>query len=289
MATIKAKKGDSYSKLSKNLKIPEEDLRAANPGVKTLKSGQIINKPKTFTGNAIQSGQAKKPPALPQINVPLNIPQLNMPAPVRNQPQIYMPSGSLQTPKAIFNTPVAPITRPTVPSITAPPVSSTRRGTPTVTGGQSQEVVVNQFGTAGMYSMNQPQPFLGSSSYLDPRFQTQEATVQPAQPVRPPKDSVYTGDPEDPSTAQWISYWNFMATLAKQNPVAYQAELEKLGISTAPRVQTREEIRAAKIEQRRKEEAQKEGDTSSSTAGYVPQQGNTYKYPEAVQRVVWGI
>ena len=43
MATTTVKPGQTYSKISQQIDIPEEELRALNPGVKTLKPGQVIN------------------------------------------------------------------------------------------------------------------------------------------------------------------------------------------------------------------------------------------------------
>ena len=55
MAKITVKPGQSWSAVAKAEGVSEDVLKRANPGVKTLKTGQKINNP--FTGNAIQSGQ----------------------------------------------------------------------------------------------------------------------------------------------------------------------------------------------------------------------------------------
>lgn len=302
MAKTTVKAGQGWSAVSKRTNIPEEDLKRANPGVKTLKTGQVLNTPKfpsgqgvmrgtnkgttfdesgkggnvnpmpapvqrnPFTGNAIQTGTQVSYPQMPTINTPFGTFGQQ---PVQSQPNVYIPSS-----------------RNLNVNYVVPPVNMTTRVNPVPLTGQQSQQPQPYTGTAGYYAVynqqQKQQPYLGSSNYLDPRYQqAQAAQPKSALPQRPATQ--YTGDPNDPNTQKWIDYWNQSAILAATNPSAYYAAL---GIDpNKPRVMTREEIRRMKQEQRRKQEANMEGDEQQSYGGGG---GNSRFNPELRRNIVWG-
>lgn len=326
MAKTTVKAGQGWSAVSKKTNIPEEDLRAANPGVKTLKTGQVLNTPKfpsgqgvmrgtnkgttfdesgkggnvnpmpapvqrnPFTGNAIQAGTQVSYPQMPTINTPFGTFGQQ---PVQSQPNVYIPSSrnlnvNYVVPPVNMTTRVNPV--PLTGQQSQQPLTGQQSQYPPLTGQQSQQPQPYT-GTAGYYAVynqqQKQQPYLGSSNYLDPRYQqAQAAQPKSALPQRPATQ--YTGDPNDPNTQAWINYWNASATLAAANPAAYNAEL---GIDpNKPRVMSREEIRRMKQEQRRRQEANMEGDGASNFDGgnYANQPNNPYYYPELRRNIVWG-
>lgn len=141
------------------------------------------------------------------------------------------------------------------------------------------------------------QPFLGSSSYLDPRWQAGATSPKVNGVSVPPRpvdvngqDIVYTGDPKDPNTQKWKDYWNEMARLQATNPEAYAAIV---GAPPPPKVMTLEEIWQMKAEQRRRamDAAAEDGAGYSSPTTYdyggYADPLNTYAYPDAVRQLIW--
>lgn len=324
MAKTIVKRGQTYSKLAKELMIPEEDLKRANPGVKTLKTGQILNKPTNrFNGQGVTGGTNRGATfeAQPENKGGNVLPSL---APVQTNPftgnaiQTGTATVSPSAPTRDFFPPIIGTITPNVQSgySTAYPLQpSPRFGRPNPPATQLAPAASTWQGYPPVIKSNLPQqggtPSTQGASYRDPRAlnrgnqqvqrgnipltekipsgtspKTVSGTAAPSVlPPRPdPNTQPYTGDPRDPNTQMWINYWNQAAILAAQNPEAYRAAM---GIDNTPRVMTREEIRRMKQEQRRREAAKSAGDDVSYSSGDPGDFGNPYAYPELRRGIIW--
>lgn len=301
MPKVKIIKGDTLTKISVKKNVSTAVLKALNPGVKTVKAGQVIRVPKPDKPDKPQRPQLQgllsggMNPA--SVNLPNIIPNFNQPFQQPFQGQ----SGQTQQPGVINNPLVGtPAVMPRVntqASGNTPPVP----GTQGYTGTAGYWGAYNQPNTqaGGMLSPDKNplvnQGFLGSSGYLNPAYQTPQNT-QPAnvpsattvkldnpRPINPDGSTpAFTGDPNDPNTAAWRAYWNNVAQLGGDPNIP----------AAAPTVMTREEIWQMKAASRRKKMA---GMSSDELAG-----GGTapYQYSETTQSFVaeplvrsitWGI
>jgi hypothetical protein len=94
---------------------------------------------------------------------------------------------------------------------------------------QQQTNIHNQVPIFGQVTTNQ----------LQQQIQQEKAQAAPQIPARP--QGVFTGDPNDPNTAQWRNYWNWQAANPNLVPKA------------APIVMTRDQVWNMKAAQRRRE------------------------------------
>lgn len=270
MATYRVKKGQTLAQIEGELDLNSQAILAANKGVSTLKTGQVLNIPRPpqanfqtpaysspapaqqnpFTGNAIQTGQGS---VMPQLNLPnpQNIPGVPYIPPLpgtQAAPNVYAPPNV------------------TIPN--RPPNQGFQ--TPTTNGFQapSQQPYT---GTAGYWApYNQQQNQNGGRSPDERSVNTPTPTNN--LPVRPL--GVYTGDPKDPNTALWKNYWNDSVR------TGYSGE------PPAPVVMTQAQIWQMKAEQRRREAAKSKGD--NVVAPYqIPYQ--QYGDPSLIRTITWGI
>lgn len=191
----------------------------ANNGIKTLTAGQTIKVP---TGGGL-SGDKQGQLGIPKTNggfIVNNNPLLNQP---KTQAQGSFVSGSGKVNTAAPN--VIPQNVPT--NVTNSGVMSP---TGTFTSTQQTSNIHNQVPIFGQVTTGQ----------LQQQLQTQQpVTTQPATPQRP--QGVYTGNPNDPTTAQWKDYWNWQAANPQLVPKA------------PPVVMTRDQVWNMKAAQRRRE------------------------------------
>ncbi len=94
-----------------------------------------------------------------------------------------------------------------------------------------------------------------TSAQLQQQIAQQNAAQVPATPARP--QGVFTGDPNDPNTAQWRNYWNWQA----RNP--------SLVPQAPPVVMTRDQVWNMKAAQRRRENRGSETDGQVSYQPYL--------------------
>lgn len=296
MPKVKIIKGDTLTKISVKKNVSTAVLKALNPGVKTVKAGQVIRVPKPDKPDKPQRPQLQGllsggvNPA--SVNLPNIIPNFNQPFQQPFQGQ----SGQTQQPGVINNPLVG--TPAVMPRVN--PIRNTQASgnTPPVPGAQGYT------GTAGYWgAYNQPQytggglspddrpvlgnqGYLGSSGYLNPAYQTPQntqSTVDTTVKLTSPRPTtVFTGDPNDPNTAAWRAYWNNVAQLGGDPNIP----------AAAPTVMTREEIWQMKAASRRRKMAGMSSDELGS-GGYAP-----YQYSETTQSFVaeplvrsitWGI
>lgn len=251
----RAAQGDTPLSIANNNNIPVDDLLAANPGVVTVRPGQVLSLPKTGGGYM---------PSMTPVN----------------QSAYQTPNYSGYTGTAgywgQYNQPVVQPTRtnpiPAQPSIQTPNPYAGYTGTARYSAGYNQSQKPPQ------------QPYLGASSYLNPALRPQTSGLSGDKQgtlgttTKPPamfptdengKPAVYTGDPNDPNTAAWKNYWNESA----------RAGVDLSGRISTPKVMNREQIWEMKANQRRK--FMNESDSSYS-----------YNSPYAnplVRNIVWGI
>lgn len=193
----------------------------------------------------------------------------------------------------------------TVPKPVAQTASTILTNTTSYTGTAGYWGVYNQpnVQAGGMLSPDKnpvlrQQPYLGSSGYLNPAYQTQQntqptavqnPTVQLSNPRPVNADGtmpVYTGDPKDPNTAKWKAYWNNVAQLGGDPNIP----------AAAPTVMTREEIWQMKAASRRKKMRGMSADEiapSGGSGGYEPfqysEQTQSYVPETLVRSITWGI
>ncbi len=237
--------GDTPDSIANRNNIPVEDLLAANPGVVTVRPGQVLALPKPpnpFAGSQAMVGVRTTGGQNPNL-------------------------GNYNTSYNGFQT-------------------------PTTNGFQTPSPYAGNTGTAGYYApYNQQQkppatqPYMGSSSYMNPALRpapqggmsgdkqgqlgttTQQPAVFPTDNKGNPLP--YTGDPNDPNTAAWKSYWNASA----------KAGVDLAGRLSTPKVMTRDQIWEMKANQRRR---------------FMNEANNSYSYNNPystplVRNITWGI
>ena len=277
MAKVKIIKGDTLTSVSVKKNVSVDALKALNPGVKTVKAGQVIKVPKYD-----EDTPAPKTIA-PQVlkTTPTSIQSGGMLSPDKIVPGAPAPSGFLPTYKYGQQQTVIP-----------KPAASAYTGTAGYWGVYNQPNVQS----GGMLSPDKNpvvrQPYLGAAGYLNPVYQTPQNTqptnVPTASTVKltsPRPTGVFTGDPNDPNTAAWRAYWNNVAQLGGDPNIP----------AAAPTVMTREEIWQMKAESRRKKML---GMTEADFSGGGGQSYQPFQYSEQTQSyipetlvrsITWGI
>jgi len=231
MASYQVAQGDSLLTISNKTGVPYLELLASNPGVQTVKPGQVINVNSKFAGAGMGTGGT---------NTTGNS-FGNTPTPQSGNTFSYAPAGNNSY--GSLNTP--------------PPPSQANFQTPTTNGFNAPAGYTN---LTPSQSQNIP-PSAGNVNLTPSQSQnipTAQTTTQ-SQPAKPA--GTYTGDPNDPNTAAWKAYWNYSA----ENPSQSQ------GQGDAPRVMSRSEIWNMKADSRRKKMAKSAGDdqTRGNGAGTI--------------------
>lgn len=254
MATRTVQPKQTVAGIAQTNNISEDQFYLANPGVKTLRPGQVVNVPKPATFQfTTQAGGGTFQPGTPASRFnPLGSPATST-------------SSGFQTPTtngftaansngAVFS--YAPAGNNSYGSLNTP-------GYTNLTPSQSQNIPPS----AGNTNLTP------SQSQNIPTAQTSVSNV-PAKPA-----GTYTGDPNDPNTAAWKAYWNYSA----ENPSTTQTQ------GDAPRVMSRSEIWNMKADSRRKKMAKSAGDdqTGNGGGGFSPAMPTAQ--PELVRSIVWGI
>lgn len=260
MAKVKIIKGDTLTSVSVKKNVSVDALKALNPGVKTVKAGQVINVPKNY-GDDI--------PAPKQV--------------VKTTPASIQSGGMLSPDKIVPGTPAPVGYLPTYgygqqQTVIPKPAASAYTGTA---------------GYWGAY--NQPrQPYLGAAGYLNPAYQTPQNTqptnVPTASTVKltnPRPAGAFTGDPNDPNTAAWRAYWNNVAQIGGDPNIP----------AAAPTVMTREEIWQMKAASRRRKMRGMSADELAPSGGYsggyepfqYSEQTQSYIPETLVRSITWGI
>lgn len=267
MATRTVQPKQTVASLARTNNISEDDFYLANPGVKTLRPGQVVRVPNPPRGfqTPTTNGFTAQPASNPFVGAGAGTGGTNFtgnsfyndPAHSNGNTFSYAPAGNNSY--ASLNTPVvkpptqANFQTPTTNGFTAP------AGYTNLTPSQSQNIPPS----AGNVNLTPSQ----SQNIPSSQPQTQ---VQPMRPA-----GTYTGDPNDPNTAAWKAYWNFSA----QNPSTVQTQ------GDVPRVMSRSEIWNMKADSRRKKMAKGDTQTSGGFSGFsAPTAQN-----ELVRSIVWGI
>jgi len=264
MAKQKVQPKQTVATIAKTNNISEEDFYLANPGVKTLRPGQVVkvpNAPYQFTAQPSQNTNpfAGTGVATGGTNTTGNS-FYNSPANSNANTFSYAPAGNNSY--GTLNTPPKP-----------PPPSQANFQTPTTNGFTAPAGYTN---LTPSQSQNIP-PSAGNVNLTPSQSQnipTAQTTVSSV-PTKPA--GTYTGDPNDPNTAAWKAYWNFSA----QNPSQAQGESQ----GEAPRVMSRSEIWNMKANSRRKKMAK--GEVRATSGGSSPAMPTAQ--PELVRSIVWGI
>ena len=274
MAKVKIIKGDTLTSVSVKKNVSVDALKALNPGVKTVKAGQVINVPKNYGDDIPAPKQVVK-------TTPTSIQSGGMLSPDKIIPGAPAPSGFLPAYRYGQQQTVIP-----------KPAASAYTGTAGYWGAYNQPNVQS----GGMLSPDKnpvvKQPYLGASGYLNPAYQTPQNTqptnVPTASTVKlthPRPTGVFTGDPNDPNTAAWRAYWNNVAQIGGDPNIP----------ASAPKVMTREEIWQMKAESRRKKML---GMTEADFSGGGGQSYQPFQYSEQTQSyipetlvrsITWGI
>jgi len=259
--------GDSILSISKKNNLPAEELLAANPGVVTVRPGQVIALPKTGGGNMYSPTPVTNPFAGAGAKVGVGT--------VGGQPNL----GNYNTSYNGFQT-------PTTNGFKAPTPYAGYTGTAGY-GMQGKPLTPSQvnFQTPTTNGFQAPQqPYLGASSYLNPALKPQEQTTQNTIPQRP--TGTYTGDPQDPNTALWKARWDWEA----RNPIQARDQAIALGLQAAPTVMTRDQIWQMKADQRRRQAASAEQDgTQYNQPAYQYDTRADGSNAPLVRNIIWGI
>lgn len=258
-----AAKGDTTALIAARNNIPEQDLLAANPGVVTVRPGQVVTIPPTGGGNMYSPTPVTNPLQGSQAFVgagSFNAPSTNL----GNYNSHY---NGFQTPTT--NGFQSNQTQPTIRSAQAnyrpPQQTQSPAGYTNLTPSQSQNIPPSGYTNL---TPSQAAPVTPS--------QAQQAT----QNVAPPRPTgVYTGDPNDPNTAAWKARWEWEA----RNPAESQNQAAQAGLTSAPRVMTRDEIWNMKAAQRRRQMVDQPNNYNGSF------QYNTSALSPLVRNITWSI
>lgn len=275
MAKVKIIKGDTLTSVSVKKNVSVDALKALNPGVKTVKAGQVINVPKNYGDDIPAPKQVVK-------TTPTSIQSGGMLSPDKIIPGAPAPSGFLPAYRYGQQQTVIP-----------KPAASAYTGTAGYWGAYNQPNVQS----GGMLSPDKNpvvrQPYLGAAGYLNPVYQTPQNTqptnVPTASTVKltsPRPTGVFTGDPNDPNTAAWRAYWNNVAQLGGDPNIP----------AAAPTVMTREEIWQMKAASRRRKmrgmSADELAPSGGYSGGYEPFQyteNQQFSNEPLVRSITWGI
>jgi len=286
MATRTVQPKQTVAGIAQTNNISEDQFYLANPGVKTLRPGQVVNVPKPFQFTA--QPQTANPFAGTGVatggtNTTGNS-FFNSPANSNGAVFSYAPTG--YNSYGTLNTLPKPLSNATNP-FSGAGVGTGGTNTTGMSFGTAPKPITgnvfsyaptgyNSYGTLPLtpsQSQNIP-PSAGNVNLTPSQSQnipTAQTTVS-STPTRPA--GTYTGDPNDPNTAAWKAYWNYSA----QNPSQTQTQSE------APRVMSRSEIWNMKAESRRKKMAKSAGDNQTGNSPVMPT-----AQPELVRSIVWGI
>lgn len=275
MAKVKIIKGDTLTSVSVKKNVSVDALKALNPGVKTVKAGQVINVPKNYGDDIPAPKQVVK-------TTPTSIQSGGMLSPDKIVPGAPAPSGFIPAYRYGQQQTVIP-----------KPAASAYTGTAGYWGAYNQPNVQS----GGMLSPDKNpvvrQPYLGAAGYLNPVYQTPQNTqptnVPTASTVKltsPRPTGVFTGDPNDPNTAAWRAYWNNVAQLGGDPNIP----------AAAPTVMTREEIWQMKAASRRRKmrgmSADELAPSGGYSGGYEPFQyteNQQFSNEPLVRSITWGI
>jgi len=249
-----AAEGDTTLSIANRNNIPVEDLLAANPGVVTVRPGQVLALPKPTGGGYM-------PSLVPQQSNPFAGSQsmVGVGAFGGGQPSL----GNYTTSYNGFQTPTtngfkAPTNLPTTQT---PPVTQKQpAGYTNLTPSQAQNIP-----KSGMIGGDK-QSALGTPAQQTAMFPTDDK----GRPLP------YTGNPNDPNTALWKQYWNASA----------RAGVDLARRISTPKVMTRDQIWEMKAAQRRKQTA---GADSGGSVSYDSFSYDTQVNPELVRNITWGI
>ncbi len=283
MATRTVQPKQTVASLAKTNNISEDDFYLANPGVKTLRPGQVVKvpRPPSFTGAGVGTGGT---------NTTGNS-FGNSPSGTNGSAFSYAPAG--------YNSYASP---PKPPTFQGAGVgyggqnNTTGNGFGNTGNGLPQPASSFSYAPAGYNSYAQPQiagnnnltpsqsqnipPSAGNTNLTPSQSQNIPTAQVPASSTPAKPAGTYTGDPNDPNTAAWKAYWNYSA----QNPSQTQSQ----GQSEAPRVMSRSEIWNMKADSRRKKAAKGDnGNQSSGGGGNSPAMPTAQ--PQLVRSIVWGI
>lgn len=266
------KQEDSFSTIAKNNKVSVETLKSVNPGVQTVKKGQVIRVPKATEDSFAPVFQPTGRSPFAGSNLAAGGININRPA--QTNMQQNGPYTGFQTPTSSTY----------VPQVAGTPRTPNGVRTPNTQTGTTTGYAPTSYMNPNLAQNNQG--FLGSSSYLNPAYQTQENTQvnQPPKKIARPQ-GVFTGDPNDPNTALWRNYWN----AAAQNPNSVETPE-----AAAPFVMTREQIWEMKAQSRRKKmENMSEEElygNSGGGGGYSTPRTKDEPYQfQTVKTITWGI
>lgn len=318
MPKVKIIKGDTLTQVSVKKNVSLNALKSLNPGVKTVKAGQVIRVPKPDRPDRPQLQSLLSGGVNPaSVNLPNIIPNFNQPFQQFQQPF----QGQTQQPGVISNPLVG--TSAVMPRVNPNPIRGNIQSGGMLSPdkivpayGQHQTVIPKPAasaytGTAGYWgAYNQPnvqsggmlspdknpvvrQPYLGAAGYLNPVYQTPQNTqptnVPTASTVKltsPRPTGVFTGDPNDPNTAAWRAYWNNVAQLGGDPNIP----------AAAPTVMTREEIWQMKAASRRRKMSGMSADelapSGGYSGGYEPFQyteNQQFSNEPLVRSITWGI
>lgn len=259
MAKLTVQPKQTVAGIAKTNNISEDEFYLANPGVKTLRPGQVVKVPNAPYQFTAQPSNATNPFSGAGVGTggtnTTGMSFGNAPKPITGNAFSYAPTG--YNSYGTLNTPPKPsqanFQTPTTNGFMAP------AGYTNLTPSQSQNIPPS----AGNVNLTPSQ---------SQNIPTAQTTVSSA-PTRPA--GTYTGDPNDPNTAAWKAYWNYSA----QNPSQTQTQSE------APRVMSRSEIWNMKADSRRKKMAKSAGDNQTNSGGIAMPTAQ----PELVRSIVWGI
>jgi len=207
---------DNPLTLAKKFEMSPQTL-LANNGIKTLTVGQTLKVPTNGSLSGDKQGKLEKG----QTNGPFVVNQNPLFKNNTTQAQGSFVSGS------------GKVNLAQMPRSGNIPQNITNGGYIAQNGAyvstQQQTNIHNQVPIFGQVTTNQ----------LQQQIQQERAQAAPQIPVRP--QGIYTGDPNDPNTAQWKNYWNWQAANPNLVPKA------------APIVMTRDQVWNMKAAQRRRE------------------------------------
>lgn len=281
MAKLTVQPKQTVAAIAKTNNISEDQFYLANPGVKTLRPGQVVRIPnppqagfQTPTTNGF-TAQPPKPPVNPFAGAQAGTGGTNAngngfynsPSNSNGAAFSYAPAG--YNSYASLNTPVvkppsqANFQTPTTNGFTAP------AGYTNLTPSQSQNIPPSAGYTDLTPSQSQP-------TNQTPQTQTTQQSGIPPRPT-----GTYTGDPNDPNTAIWKARWDWEA----RNPELAREQAILSGAYKPPTVMTRDQIWNMKANQRRRrmEQGDTQGGGFSGFSNAQPAQ------PDLVRSIVWGI
>jgi len=246
-----AAEGDTTLSIANRNNIPVEDLLAANPGVVTVRPGQVLALPKPTGGGYM-------PSLVPQQSNPFAGSQamVGVGTVGGGQPNL----GNYTTSYNGFQTPTTNGFQAT--PTPRPPAQTATPGYTDLTPSQSQHIPKPKATIGG-----DKQSALGTPAQQTAMFPTDDK----GRPLP------YTGNENDPNTKIWKDYWNASA----------RAGVDLAGRISTPKVMTRDQIWEMKAAQRRKQSSNQ--DATSYDSGAFSYDTRNQVNPELVRNITWGI